>query len=129
MLPSTRPAPITSATITPVVTYLENRAYDTMAAQHKREQKKTKVHKQARRAQIRQVQALSRKASVAAQEEAQAVALADDVALLARWLHSAVCAVSGSPTATAARSSMSSAPNAKLANRSARIASVPSAPC
>jgi len=83
--------------ITPVVTYLENRAYDTIAAHDQLEQKKTKVQRQARRDQIRQVQALARKAFLAAQAEAKAVTLADDVALLARWLHDDVFAVSGLP--------------------------------
>jgi hypothetical protein len=85
--------------ITPVVAYLENRAYDAMAAQHKLEQKKTKMQRQARRDQIGQVQALSRKALGAAQEEVKAVTLADDMALLARWLHYDVFAVSGLPYA------------------------------
>jgi hypothetical protein len=85
--------------ITLVVTYLENRAYDRIAAHHKLQQKKTKVQRQARRDQTRQLQALSRKASWAGQQEAKAVALADDVALLARWLHYDVFAVSGLPYA------------------------------
>lgn len=55
------------------------------------------MQRQARRDQIRQVQALARKAFLAAQAEAKAVALADDVALLARWLHYDVFAVSGLP--------------------------------
>jgi hypothetical protein len=84
---------------TPVVTYLENRAYDTIEAHHKLEQKKIKVQKQARRDQRRKLQALGRKASLAAQAEAKAIALADDVALLARWLHDDVYAVSGLPYA------------------------------
>jgi len=85
--------------ITPVVTYLENRAYGTIEARHKLEQKKIKLQRQARRAQVRQVQVLSRQASLAAQAEAKAVALADDVALLARWLRCDVLAVSGLPYA------------------------------
>ncbi len=85
--------------ITPVVTYLENRAYDTIAAHHKLEQKRTKLQRQGRRDQTRQLQALSRKASCAAQQEAKAVVVADDVALLARWLHYDVFAVSGLPYA------------------------------
>jgi hypothetical protein len=85
--------------ITPVVTYLENRAYDTIAAHHKLEQKRTKLQRQGRRDQTRQLQALSRKASGAAQQEAKAVMVADDVALLARWLHYDVFAVSGLPYA------------------------------
>jgi hypothetical protein len=85
--------------ITPVVTYLENRAFDTMAAQDKLEHKKTKLQRQARRDQLRQVQALGRKAFLAAQEEVKAIALADDIALLARWLHHDIFAVSGLPYA------------------------------
>jgi hypothetical protein len=80
-----------------VVNYLENRAYDTIAVQDKLEQKKAKLHTQARRDQLRQLQALGRKAFLAAQAQAKAVALADDVALLARWLHHDVFAVSGLP--------------------------------
>ena len=83
--------------ITPVVTYLENRAYDTIATHHQLEQKKIKLQRQARRDQYRQVQALGQKAFLAAQAEAKAVALADDVALLARWLRYDVFAVSGLP--------------------------------
>jgi hypothetical protein len=83
--------------VTPVVTYLENRAYDTIAAHDKLEQKKTKVQRQARRDQIRQLQALGRKTFLAAHAQTRAVAVADDVALLARWLHYDVFAVSGLP--------------------------------
>jgi hypothetical protein len=85
--------------ITLVVTYVENRAYDTIAAHDKLEQKKTKLQKQARRDQVGQVQALARKAFLAAQAQAKAIALAADVALLARWLHYDVFAVSGLPYA------------------------------
>jgi hypothetical protein len=85
--------------ITPLVAYLENRAYDALAAQHKLEQQKIKMQRQARRDQVGQLQALSRKALAAVQEEAKAVALADDVALLARWLRYDVFAVSGLPYA------------------------------
>jgi hypothetical protein len=83
----------------PVVTYLENRAYDTMAAHDKLQQQKTKLQRQARRDQVSQVQTLGRKTFLAAQAQAQAIALADDVALLARWLHHEVFAVSGLPYA------------------------------
>ncbi|HVH71921.1 MAG TPA: hypothetical protein VNB49_12510 [Candidatus Dormibacteraeota bacterium] len=83
--------------ITPVVTYLENRAYDAIAAHDKLEQKKIKLQRQARRQQLRQVHSLSGKAFFAAQAEAKAIALADDVACLARWLHYEVFAVSGLP--------------------------------
>jgi hypothetical protein len=80
--------------ITPLVSYLENRAYDAMAACHKLQQKKTKSKKQGRR-----TQAFAQKARVADQAQAQAVSLADDVALLARWLHYDILAVSGLPYA------------------------------
>ncbi len=83
--------------VTPVVTYLENRAYDAITAHHKLEQKRSKMQRQARRDQVHQLQALSRKASWAAQAEGKAVALADDVIVLARWLHYDVFAVSGLP--------------------------------
>lgn len=85
--------------ITPLVTYLENRAYDAVAVQHKLQHKKTKMRSQARRHQTRQLQALARKAHLAAQAEVKAVALADDVALLARWLHYDIFAISGLPYA------------------------------
>jgi hypothetical protein len=81
--------------ITPVVTYLENRAYDAITTHHKLEQQKTKLQKRARRDQVRQVQALGGKAFLADQAQTKAVALAEDVALLARWLHYDVFAVSG----------------------------------
>jgi hypothetical protein len=79
---------------TPVVTYLENRAYDAIAAQHKLEHKKSKMRKQGR-----STQALSRKASLAGAAQTKAITLADDVALLVRWLHYDIFAVSGLPYA------------------------------
>jgi hypothetical protein len=83
--------------ITPVVTYLENRAFDAIAAQHKLQHKKNKLHRQARRTDRKQLQSLAQKAVAADREQAKAVALADDVAVLARWLHYDVFAVSGLP--------------------------------
>lgn len=85
--------------ITPVVAALENRAYDTIAVHDKLLHKKTKLQQQARRAQRGQVQELGRKVSAAAREQAKAIPLADDVALLARWLRTEVFAVSGLPYA------------------------------
>jgi hypothetical protein len=75
---------------TPVVTYLENRAYDAIAAHDKLEHKKSKTRRQGR-----STQGLSRKASLAGQAQTNAITLADDVALLVRWLHYDVFAVSG----------------------------------
>jgi hypothetical protein len=80
--------------ITPVVRYLENRAYETIAARHKLEQKKTKLHKQGGR-----TQAFAPKVAAARQAETKAVALADDIALLTRWLRYDIFAVSGLPYA------------------------------
>lgn len=85
--------------ITPVVTYLENRAYDAIAAQYKLQHKKNKVQQRARRAQVGQLQSLGRKVVAAHNEQAKAVTLADDVAVLTRWLHYDVFAVSGLPYA------------------------------
>jgi len=83
--------------LTPVVTFLENRAYDTITALDKLERQKTKLQQQGRRDQRGQLASLSRKAAAVATEQAQAITLADDVALLARWLHADVFAVSGLP--------------------------------
>ena len=85
--------------IGPVVAFLENRAYDTITAQDKLEHKKTKLQQQGRRDQRSQLQSLSRKLSAAAAEQAKAIALADDVAVLARWLGADVFAVSALPYA------------------------------
>jgi hypothetical protein len=85
--------------ITPVVTCLENRAYDAIAAHDKLIHKKAKLHKQARRDHLHQVSVLTRKASAAAQEAIKAIAVADDVALLTRWLRCDVFAVSALPYA------------------------------
>jgi hypothetical protein len=82
------------AEVTPVVTYLENRAYDAVAAQHQLEQKKTNTKRQGQR-----TNALAQKARCARQAEIKAVTLADDVALLARWLNYDILAVSGLPYA------------------------------
>lgn len=85
--------------ITPVVTFLDNRAYDTITAHDKLERKKTKLQQQGRRDQRGQLQSLSHKVAAAAQEQAKAISLTDDVAVLARWLRSDVFAVSALPYA------------------------------
>jgi hypothetical protein len=81
-------------TMGPLVTYLENRAYDAIAAQDKLERKKTKIKRQGC-----STGSLARQTYLANQAEAKAVALADDVALLVRWLRHDVFAVSGLPYA------------------------------
>jgi hypothetical protein len=83
--------------ITPVVAFLENRAYDTIAAHDKLERKKTQMQQQARRDQQGQLQSLSHKIAALAKEQAKAIPLADDVAVLARWLRADIFAVSALP--------------------------------
>jgi hypothetical protein len=85
--------------ITPVVTFLENRAYDTITVHDQLQRKKTKLQQQGRRDQNSQLQSVIRKVSAAAQEQAKAILLADDVAVLARWLGTDVFAVSALPYA------------------------------
>jgi hypothetical protein len=85
--------------VIPVVTFLENRAYDTIAAHDKLEHKKAKLQRQGRRDQRGQLQSLSHKVAAAANEQAKAIPLADDVAVLARWLRADVFAVSALPYA------------------------------
>lgn len=85
--------------LTPVVAFLENRAYDALAAHDKLQRQKTKMQQQGRRAQSGQLAALSRKVAAAAAEQARAITLADDVAVLARWLGADVFAVSALPYA------------------------------
>jgi hypothetical protein len=94
--------------ITPLVTYLENRAYDAIGTRHGLEQKRAKQQRQGCSARhcpqqtktkkTRHVNAalsISQKLRHARRAEPQAVALADDIALLAHWLHYDIFAVSG----------------------------------
>ena len=85
--------------LTPVVSFLENRAYDAITAHDKLERKKAKLQQRGRRDQRGQRVALSRKLAAAAAEQAKAITLADDVAVLARWLCVDVFAVSALPYA------------------------------
>lgn len=85
--------------IKPVVTFLENRAYDAMATHDKLERKKTKLQQQGFRQQSGQRASLSRKVSAAAAEQAKAITLTDDVAVLTRWLGADIFAVSALPYA------------------------------
>jgi hypothetical protein len=81
-------------TVTALLTYLENRAYRTIEAHHKLAKKKAKIKRQGRA-----TQGFATKVHSAYQAETQAVALADDIAVLTRWLHHDVLAVSGLPHA------------------------------
>ena len=85
--------------LTPVVTFLENRAYDAITAHDKLQRQKIKLQQQGRRDQSGQLAALSRKLAAVADDQAKAIALADDVAVLARWLGADVFAVSALPYA------------------------------
>ena len=87
------------AELTPVVAFLENRAYDTITAHDKLERQKTKLQQKGRRHQRGPLASLTRKLAAAANEQAKAIPLADDVAVLARWLRADVFAVSALPYA------------------------------
>ena len=80
--------------IMPVIRFLEHRAYDVIAAHDKLQHKRVKLQRQARRSQSSELRSLSKRAPGVAQEQERAVALADDVALLTRWLRYDVFAVS-----------------------------------
>ena len=81
----------------PLVTYLENRAYDAIACRDKIAKKQAKTRRRGER-----TQALGRKLSSARKAEEQAVALAADVATLADWLRRDILALSGPDHATRA---------------------------
>ena len=75
----------------PLVRYLENRAYDAIEARAKLERKQAT----AERRRGRKDRPLVRKLLSARLAEAKAIALADEVALLARWLRNDILPVAG----------------------------------
>src|SRR5208282_2326406 len=77
--------------VEPLARYLENRAYDTIDARSKLERKQAT----AERRRGRKDQSLTNKLSYARSAEAKAIALADDVALLAGWLRDDILSVAG----------------------------------
>jgi hypothetical protein len=82
-------------TIGPLARYLENRAYEAMNVRAKLERKQaTAEHRRGRKD-----QSLARKLSSARSAEAKAIALADEVALLARWLRDDILSVAGPESA------------------------------
>jgi hypothetical protein len=81
--------------IVPVVTYLENRAYEAMAELERLQMQKTKLARQGRRSDVGQRIVLSKKIPEKALAQDQAIKLTDDVALLTDWLHYDILAVSG----------------------------------
>ena len=75
----------------PLARYLENRAYEAIDARAKLERKQAT----AERRHGRKDQSLAKKLSYARPAEAKAIALADEVALLARWLRDDILSVAG----------------------------------
>jgi transposase-like protein len=75
----------------PLARYLENRAYEAMDVRAKLERKQaTAEHRRGRKD-----QSLANKLSYARSAETKAIALADEVALLARWLRHDILSVAG----------------------------------
>jgi len=81
--------------IAPLVSFLEKRAYDAMAHHAGLRHQLAKRQRRARRTRVARGTALTRQIAAAAQAEAHAIALADDVAVLTRWLRFDLFAVSG----------------------------------
>jgi hypothetical protein len=75
----------------PLVSYLENQAYGAIDSRTKLEQKQAT----AERRRGRKDQSLARKLSYARLAETKAIALADEMALLARWLRADILSVAG----------------------------------
>ena len=81
--------------VQPLVTFLENRAYEAIGTHGDLERKKARTRRRGGR-----TQALRRKRNAARQAEAQAIALAADVALLADWLRRDILSLAGPDHAT-----------------------------
>jgi hypothetical protein len=79
-------------TVGPLVRYLEKRAYEAIDARTKLERKQPIAGRRCRR---RKVQGLPQKLRYARMAEAKAIALADEVALLAHWLQYDILSVAG----------------------------------
>jgi hypothetical protein len=81
--------------ILPVVTFLENRAYAAMVARSKLEQQQAShEHRQGRKNLV-----LVQQLRAARQAETQAIAVAEEVALLTQWLREDILAVAGADSA------------------------------
>jgi hypothetical protein len=74
----------------PLVTFLENRAYEAIATHTRLEQKRAKLRRRGQR-----TQGIARQASRARQAETQALTLAAEVALLADWLRRDILSLAG----------------------------------
>jgi len=79
----------------PLVTFLENRAYDAIATRTHLERKKAQRGRRGQR-----TQGVALQASCARQTETKAIALAADVALLADWLRRDILSLAGPDHAT-----------------------------
>ena len=84
-------------TIGPLVRYLEKRAYEAIDARTKLERKQPIPGRRSRR---RKIQGLPQKLRYARSAEAKAIALADEVALLAHWLQYDILSVAGPKSAS-----------------------------
>jgi hypothetical protein len=82
-------------TIQSLVTFLENRAYAAVGTAAQLQRKKARLEWRGR-----PTQGVARKLTRAQREEARAVALADDVAILLQWLREDVLSVAGPDHAT-----------------------------
>jgi hypothetical protein len=78
-------------TATPLVTYLENRAYEAIATRSRLESRQARTEQR----QGRKDASLAGQLRYAREAEASAVTLADEVAVLINWLHHDVLAVRG----------------------------------
>lgn len=85
--------------LTQIVTSLDNRAYAAITTHDQLEHHKEELRRQGRLDQRSKVQVLSRQCTKAGDAAVQAIALADDLACLTRWLRFDVLAVSGLPYA------------------------------
>ncbi len=83
--------------VEPLVRYLENRAYEAIDTRTKLERKQATAERRGRKDQslAQKDQSLAQKLSYARPAEAKAIALADEVALLARWLRDDILSVAG----------------------------------
>ena len=81
--------------LSPLVTFLENRAYEAIVTRTQLEQKKAQRQRRGQR-----TQGLGRQLSLARQAEAKAIALAEEVALLADWLRHDILSLAGPDHAT-----------------------------
>ena len=90
MIPTSSP-PRNANTLNSLARYLENRAYEAIDARAKLERKQAT----AKRRHGRRTKNLATKLLYARPAEAKAIALADEVALLARWLQDDILSVAG----------------------------------